>query len=51
MRFPGRSGLYSVRLQSKSVKRLKAGTYVLEVTPGTSRQSLGNASRTTFRVR
>jgi hypothetical protein len=49
--FPGRSGRYSVHLKSKKVRALKRGNYVLEVTPGTSRQSLGNAARAAFVVR
>jgi large repetitive protein len=49
-RFPPRSGRYRVRLTTKKVKALAAGSYVLEVTPGTSRQNLGDPARATFRV-
>jgi hypothetical protein len=49
--FPGRSGRYSVQLKSKKVRALKPGKYVVEVTPGTSRQNLGNAARAAFLVR
>jgi hypothetical protein len=49
-RFPARSGRYSVRLKTKKVKALAPGSYVLEVTPGTSRQNLGDPARATFRV-
>jgi len=50
-RFPGKAGLYKVVLKTKKVRSLRAGRYVLEITPGTSRKNLGNAARSAFRVR
>src|SRR4051794_552111 len=49
--FPGRSGRYSAHLRSTKIRGLARGKYVIEVTPGTTRQSLGNAVRATFSVR
>jgi hypothetical protein len=49
--FPGRSGRYSVRLKSKKIRALKPGSYVVEATPGTSRQNLGTAARAAFLIR
>jgi hypothetical protein len=49
--FPGRSGRYSTHLKGKKVRALKPGKYVLEVTPGATRQSLGTPTRSAFRVR
>jgi hypothetical protein len=50
-RFPGQGGRYSIRLTSRSIRSLKAGTYGLEVTPGTSRQNLGDPARGALKVR
>ena len=50
-RFPSRSGRYAFVLKSKKVRGLRRGRYVLEATPGRSRQSLGVAQQVTFRVR
>ena len=50
-RFPSRAGLYRLVLRSKGVRRLLRGRYVLEITPGQSRQSLGAPSQRGFQIR
>ena len=50
-RFPGRSGLYNLTLKNGAVRKLKAGSYVLEVAAGATKQTLGAATSSAFRVR
>jgi hypothetical protein len=48
---PSRAGLWRVRLDSRALRRrMKAGLYQLNVTPGVSRRELGRTSTTRIRV-
>lgn len=50
-RKPSGIGLHRMRLSAKALRRLlKAGTYVIQVTPGTARTDLGATSSATVRV-
>lgn len=47
----GRTGLYRLKQNHRSLRRsLKAGRYVIEVTPGTSRTELGRTSQYNVRI-
>ena len=47
----GRSGLYRVRLDSRTLRRrMKAGRYQLNVTPGLSKRELGRTTTTPVRI-
>jgi hypothetical protein len=48
---PGRIGAYNVRQNHAALRRLlRAGTYVVQVTPGASRTDLGTPSKRAFTV-
>jgi hypothetical protein len=48
---PSRAGLWRVRLDSRALRRrLRAGLYQLNVTPGVSRRRLGSTSTTRIRI-
>jgi hypothetical protein len=48
---PSRLGLYHLTLDSRALRRrLKAGLYVLKVTPGASKQQLGVTTTTRIRI-
>jgi hypothetical protein len=48
---PSRAGLWRVRLDSRALRRrMKAGLYQLNVTPGVSRRQLGRTSTTRIRI-
>jgi hypothetical protein len=49
-RSPRSAGLYRVTLRSRSLSRLRAGSYVLEVRAGRRAANLGTVSRITFTV-
>ncbi|HEY3187024.1 MAG TPA: chitobiase/beta-hexosaminidase C-terminal domain-containing protein, partial [Solirubrobacteraceae bacterium] len=50
-RFPTSDGEYRLIVRSKKATRLGRGKYVLEVTPGRSKRSLGTAQQVAFQVR
>ena len=48
---PSRTGLYRLRLDSRALRRrLKAGLYQINVTPGLSRHQLGRTTTTRIRI-
>jgi hypothetical protein len=48
---PSRAGLYRLRLDSRALRRrLKAGLYQVDVTPGLSRHQLGRTTTTRIRI-
>src|SRR3954452_340211 len=50
-RHPSKAGLYRLNLGSRKLrKRLKAGLYVVNVTPGVSKTQLGQTSTTRIRI-
>jgi hypothetical protein len=50
-RAPSRAGLFRVTLRDRALlRRLRAGQYIVEIRPGTSRSALGATARRTFRV-
>jgi len=50
-RAPSRAGLFRVTLRDRTLlRRLRAGQYIVEIRPGTSRSALGATARRTFRV-
>jgi hypothetical protein len=50
-RTPARAGRFAVTLRDRALRRrLRAGQYIVEVRPGTSRPALGVTARRAFRV-
>jgi hypothetical protein len=50
-RLVGHAGLYRLRLDSRALRRrLKAGLYQVNVTPGISRRDLGRTASTRIRI-
>jgi hypothetical protein len=48
---PSRAGLYRLTLDSRALRRrMKVGLYVLKVTPGASKQQLGQTTTTRIRI-
>jgi hypothetical protein len=48
---PSRAGLYRLRLDSRTLRRrLKAGLYQVNVTPGLSKRQLGRTTTTRIRI-
>jgi hypothetical protein len=48
---PSRPGLYRLTLDSRALRRrMKVGLYVLKVTPGASKQQLGQTTTTRIRI-